>query len=157
VWQFGLYPLGANRTRLVSRGTERYANTVGTWLFMRVMEPAAFIMTRRMLLGVKERAEALRSRAARPVTHQAERRIEGMSTFGAFVTRHPVLAYFALTFAISWGGLLAIGEPGGQRVTGLALVGYGLALGAAWWAVVAVIAAVTRRRVVHHAIQTRAA
>jgi hypothetical protein len=59
VWQFGLYPLDENRTRLVTRGTERYSNTVGAWLFMRVMEPAAFVMTRRMLLGLKQRAEAL--------------------------------------------------------------------------------------------------
>ena len=61
VWQFGLYPLDGRRTRLVSRGTERYANTVAAWLFMRMMEPAAFLMTRRMLLGVKQRAEALRA------------------------------------------------------------------------------------------------
>ena len=61
VWQFGLYPVNEGRARLVSRGTERYANTVGTWLFMRVMEPAAFVMTRRMLIGVKQRAEALRA------------------------------------------------------------------------------------------------
>jgi len=59
VWQFGLYPLDEGRTRLVSRGTQRVADTISTWLFMRVMEPAAFIMTRRMLLGVKQRAEAL--------------------------------------------------------------------------------------------------
>jgi hypothetical protein len=59
VWQFGLYPTDEKQTRLVSRGTERYKNTVGAWLFMRVMEPAAFIMTRRMLLGLKQRAEAL--------------------------------------------------------------------------------------------------
>jgi hypothetical protein len=59
VWQFGLYPLDENRTRLVTRGTERYSNTVGAWLFMRAMEPAAFVMTRRMLLGLKQRAEAL--------------------------------------------------------------------------------------------------
>jgi hypothetical protein len=64
IWQFGLYPVNEDRTRLVSRGTERYANTVGTWLFMRVMEPAAFIMTRRMLIGVKQRAEALRASRA---------------------------------------------------------------------------------------------
>lgn len=61
VWQFSLYPVNEDRTRLVSRGTERYANTIGTWLFMRVMEPAAFVMTRRMLIGVKQRAEALRA------------------------------------------------------------------------------------------------
>lgn len=61
VWQFGLYPLNERWTRLISRGTERYRNTVAAWLFMRVMEPAAFIMTRRMLLGVKQRAEALRA------------------------------------------------------------------------------------------------
>jgi hypothetical protein len=70
VWQFGLYPVNGGRTRLVSRGSERYANTVGTWLFMRVMEPAALLMTRRMLIGVKQRAEALRaSRAATAREH----------------------------------------------------------------------------------------
>jgi hypothetical protein len=58
VWQFGLYSIeNGNCTRLVSRGTERFANTLATWVFMRIMEPAAFIMTRRMLLGVKNRAE----------------------------------------------------------------------------------------------------
>jgi hypothetical protein len=41
VWQFGLYLRDEHRTRLVSRGTERYTNSVGAWLFMRVMEPAA--------------------------------------------------------------------------------------------------------------------
>jgi hypothetical protein len=31
---------------------------------MRIMEPTSFIMTRRMLLGVKERAETLRASVA---------------------------------------------------------------------------------------------
>jgi hypothetical protein len=63
VWQFGLYPLDAQRTRFVTRGTERVPNTLLWWLGMRIMEPASFIMTRRFLLGVKERAEALRASA----------------------------------------------------------------------------------------------
>jgi hypothetical protein len=61
VWQFGLYPLDGQRTRFVTRGTERVPKNPVWWLGMRITEPAAFIMTRRMLLGVKERAEALRA------------------------------------------------------------------------------------------------
>ena len=38
-----------------------------------------------------------------------------MTNLKAFVTRHPVATYFALTFAISWGGvLLVIGWPLGM-------------------------------------------
>ena len=59
VWQFGLYPLESNVTRLVSRGTEHMPGAIGAWFYMRLMEPAAFIMTWRMLLGIKERAERL--------------------------------------------------------------------------------------------------
>lgn len=64
VWQFGLYPLDSQRTRLVTRGTERVPRTAAGWLGMRIMEPAAFIMTVRMLLNVKKRAEALRASAS---------------------------------------------------------------------------------------------
>jgi len=59
VWQFGLYPLDGQHTRLVSRGSERMPNTAMFWLFMRVMEPASFVMTSKMLLNVKNRAERL--------------------------------------------------------------------------------------------------
>ena len=72
VWQFGLYELDQHRTRLVSRGTERVPRNALLWLFMRIMEPAAFIMTRRMLLGLKQRAETLRAqRAVRDCDRQA--------------------------------------------------------------------------------------
>ncbi len=64
VWQFGLYPLDEHRTRFVTRGTERVPSGPLWWLGMRIMEPASFIMTRRFLLGVKERAEALRDGVA---------------------------------------------------------------------------------------------
>jgi membrane protease YdiL (CAAX protease family) len=41
-----------------------------------------------------------------------------MPTNEAFIKRHPVLTYYVLTFAISWGGvLLFIGGPGGIPAT----------------------------------------
>ena len=52
VWQFGLYPVDEKRTRLVSRSRVR-AQTVWAWLFTSAIEPAGFLMTRRMLLGLK--------------------------------------------------------------------------------------------------------
>ena len=61
VWQFGLYPLDERRTRFVTRGSEQVPNTPLWWLGMRIMELTGFIMTRRFLLGVKERAEALQA------------------------------------------------------------------------------------------------
>jgi hypothetical protein len=76
VWQFGLYPIDSSHTRLVSRNRAAVPNTVGWWLFMRVLEPAAFLMTRRMLLGLARRAEALArgatASAPGPVTREAE-------------------------------------------------------------------------------------
>jgi hypothetical protein len=59
VWRFGLYPLDRQQTRLVSRGAERTPNTATLWLLMRVMEPASFVMTTKMLLNLKNRAERL--------------------------------------------------------------------------------------------------
>lgn len=64
VWQFGLYPSDEKRTRLVSR-SRVCARSVWARLGTYAIEPAGFVMTRRMLLGLKQRAEAL---AARPVT-----------------------------------------------------------------------------------------
>src|SRR5215217_1844220 len=36
-----------------------------------------------------------------------------MTTIEAFIKRHPVLAFYALVFAISWGGILLVVGPGG--------------------------------------------
>jgi uncharacterized protein len=41
-----------------------------------------------------------------------------MKTIRAFIERHPVLSYYALVFAISWGGILmVVGGPGGLPAT----------------------------------------
>ncbi len=63
IWQFGLYPIDEQRTRFVQRGMEFVPKNPLWWLFERVSEPAASIMTRRFMLGVKQRAEALRASA----------------------------------------------------------------------------------------------
>ena len=63
VWQFGLYPVDENRTRLVSRSHVRPLSIWATLFSACVIEPAGFFMTRRMLLGLKQRAEALAAAA----------------------------------------------------------------------------------------------
>jgi hypothetical protein len=71
VWQFGLYPLDERRTQLVSRNRVRVPSSLGSWLFVRVIEPAAFLMTRRMLIGLKDRAEALSAAQGDRSSHAA--------------------------------------------------------------------------------------
>jgi len=65
IWDLGLYPAGERLTRLVSRNRARVPSTVGWRLFTAVLDPAAFIMTRRMLLGLKRRAETADARLDR--------------------------------------------------------------------------------------------
>lgn len=69
VWQFGLYPVDETRTQLVSRSRVR-ARTLSARLITYAIEPAGFLMTRRMLLGLKQRAEAL-SRPQDPESRRA--------------------------------------------------------------------------------------
>lgn len=59
VWQLALVPMEGGRTRLISRNRGRLPHTAGGWLMVRLLEPTAFLMTRRMLLGIKRRAESL--------------------------------------------------------------------------------------------------
>lgn len=56
VWSFVLRPVG-ERTRLISRNRFR-TPTVMTRLGMVPMEPGSLVMERKMLLGIKRRAEA---------------------------------------------------------------------------------------------------
>ena len=63
VWQFGLYAVDEKRTGLVSRSRVR-TQTAWARLFTYAIEPAGFLMTRRMLLGLKQRAETLTAQAS---------------------------------------------------------------------------------------------
>jgi hypothetical protein len=57
-WEFGLYPTGA-ATRLVSRNRIP-GSGIPFWLGMVLfMEPGSLVMERKMLQGIKDRAEAL--------------------------------------------------------------------------------------------------
>src|SRR5512147_1978796 len=65
-----LYPVDEERTRFVSRSRVR-AQSVRTRLLTYAIEPAGFLMPRRMLLGLKQRAEALQAaRTSDPRTNR---------------------------------------------------------------------------------------
>lgn len=69
IWAFYLRPIDQQTTRLIIRGRGDYrpdwGNPLLNFLFWRVVfEPAHFIMERKMLLGIKRRAEG-QSRASR--------------------------------------------------------------------------------------------
>ena len=59
MWELALCPIDGTSTRLISRNRAEVPKTIAAKLFMIVLEPAAFIMTRKMLLNLKRRAEAL--------------------------------------------------------------------------------------------------
>lgn len=64
VWSFTLHP-GEHGTRLISRNRFRTPTLAGR-LGMLPMEPASLVMERKMLLGIKQRAETLTARATAP-------------------------------------------------------------------------------------------
>ena len=65
VWAFGLYPTAAGAgTKLVSRNRISVpdASPVSRGMYTLIMEPGSLIMERKMLLGIKQRAERLAAR-----------------------------------------------------------------------------------------------
>ena len=56
VWSFHVVPHGVRRCRLISRNRTARGGFV-LWLAGQAMDPIALVMTRRMLLGIKARAE----------------------------------------------------------------------------------------------------
>jgi hypothetical protein len=65
-WAFALYPVSANETRLVMRVRARLPRRWNSPIIIAILDPAEFLMVRRQLIGIRERAERLtRARAAR--------------------------------------------------------------------------------------------
>jgi hypothetical protein len=58
-WELALTPVGPARTRLVSRNRVWVRPSIRSAVTMTAIEPAAFLMTRKMLLGIKRRAESV--------------------------------------------------------------------------------------------------
>jgi len=59
IWQLELSPVNVNLTRLISRNCAEVSPSLSASAFLLALRPAAFIMTRKMLLGIKRRAEGL--------------------------------------------------------------------------------------------------
>ncbi len=61
-WEIALEPLDAGQTRIISRSRGQVPQTPGARFFIALLGPAAFLMTRRMLIGLAMRGEALAAR-----------------------------------------------------------------------------------------------
>jgi hypothetical protein len=58
VWGWHLQALDSQTTRLIERWRAEYTPSFKSWVYIQLfLEPGAFIMSRKMLLGIKERAE----------------------------------------------------------------------------------------------------
>jgi hypothetical protein len=66
-WALGLYPQADGTTRLVSRVRARLPRRLRGWLWRTLLDPGQFVMERKMLLGIRRRAEALAAAEAAAV------------------------------------------------------------------------------------------
>jgi hypothetical protein len=73
-WCLALYPTPGGNTRLVSRWPQDWPLTPATAFWILISDPGAFIMERKMLKGIKTRAEGLTatSQPARSSTRREE-------------------------------------------------------------------------------------
>ena len=70
-WVLGLYPIDEQQTRLVTRTRNRWPMTPGGILSLLFTEPGSFLMVRKMLLGIKRRAEQTSGQPSRQVEEMA--------------------------------------------------------------------------------------
>jgi hypothetical protein len=70
-WVLRLYPIDEQQTRLVIRIRNRWPMTPRGILSLLFTEPGSFLMVRKMLLGIKWRAEQVNSQTSRQVEEMA--------------------------------------------------------------------------------------
>jgi hypothetical protein len=58
-WELAIAQPGIGESRLISRNRVWLPRRLRSWFMMLFIEPAAFLMTRKMLLGIKRRAETV--------------------------------------------------------------------------------------------------
>jgi hypothetical protein len=67
VWSFHVVPVGTGRCRLLARSRTEVSPQLGLRLATRIGEPVTLVMTRRMLHGIRQRAERLTAAGAEQV------------------------------------------------------------------------------------------
>lgn len=88
-WSFVLGRIGDGTTRLITRVRFRAGPSLKDRWMMAVMNPAAFVMTRKMLLGIKRRAEALARRRSAPARLVTKRVTPSQQARGSSRSRGP--------------------------------------------------------------------
>ena len=58
-WELAIVQIGIGQSRLISRNRVWLPRHLRLWFMMFFIEPAAFLMTRKMLMGIKRRAETM--------------------------------------------------------------------------------------------------
>jgi len=72
VWSFHIVPAGDGRCRLLSRSRTEVAPQLGLRIATRIGEPVTLVMTRRMLHGIRQRAERRTTAAGSWVRDRSE-------------------------------------------------------------------------------------
>jgi hypothetical protein len=77
VWSFHVVPVGQERCRLLARSRTEVAPQLGLRLATRIGEPITLVMTRRMLHGIKARAERRAVAGVTPAARGAQQAPRG--------------------------------------------------------------------------------
>lgn len=82
-WSLNLLPHDPDRTRLVTRVRARWRWTPRMWWLTALIDPGAFVIERKMLLGLKRRAEGRPRRQGCGLRSERTRRLVGDEPIGS--------------------------------------------------------------------------